>query len=266
MRVLILASSLTGTAPLCLRELVRDPAISIATIVYSRGQVQNRFRHWRRKLRKVVTIGPLGAVNGVRMRSWFGTRVEDRLKVERLDVLAGRHGIPFQETPAVNCARTAELFRLADAELGVSLGNPYIGEAIFSIPRCGMINLHGEILPQFQGAQSVIWAIHEGSRRTGFTIHQIDRHIDTGSILFQETMPIEFKDNLAETVTHNCVRISEAAAAALPDVIRNYHQLAASSTPQNNGRTFTTPTFSQYLRMRKQHGILAAQVDPNCVR
>jgi methionyl-tRNA formyltransferase len=259
MRVLILTSSLTGTAPLCLPHLVREPDITIAMIVYSRGEVQNRSRHWKRRFRKVLRIGPLGAINGVRMRRWFGARVEERLKVERLDVLAARYEIPFRETPSINCPETAELFRLADADLGVSLGNPYIGEAIFSLPRCGMINLHGELLPRFQGAQSVIWAIHEGACRTGFTIHQIDRHIDTGNILFQESMPIEFRENLAETVTHNCVRISQAAAAALPYVIRNYHRLAAGSTPQRGGRGFTTPTFGQYLRMRRQHKLLAAR-------
>jgi folate-dependent phosphoribosylglycinamide formyltransferase PurN len=45
-----------------------------------------------------------------------------------------------------------------------------------------MINIHHELLPEFLGAQSVLWQLHEGSTKTGFTIHRID---DPGWLFYE---------------------------------------------------------------------------------
>src|SRR3712207_8581825 len=45
------------------------------------------------------------------------------------------------------------LVKSADAALGLSLGNSYISSRIFTLPTYGMLNIHGEVLPDFQNAQ-----------------------------------------------------------------------------------------------------------------
>lgn len=259
MRLVILTSGLEGTAALCAAELARDPGITIAAVICSQGATANPWNRRRRQLRKMWNVGLLGILNGRRIGPWFNTRMNERLQTVSLDVTAAKHGIPLHYTPTVNCAETIELVRAAHADLGVALGgNPYISESVYSLPRCGMINIHAELLPEFQGAQSVIWQLHEGSSHTGYTIHQMDRHIDTGSILYREAIPIEFRRTLAETVTHNCVRIARATSKSLPYVVRNYERLAAAATAQPPGRFFTTPTLRQYLTMLKQHKALSS--------
>jgi methionyl-tRNA formyltransferase len=253
MRIVILTSTLYGTASACLPRLAENPKIDIAMIVYSEGQILNRWKYRKRQLKKIVKIGLPGAFNGIRIRPWFSEEVNQQLSLERLDVLANRYGIRLEKTPTINCQRTIDLFTEADAQLGLSLGNGYIGRKVFSIPQFGMANIHSEILPQFQGAQSVIWQIHEGSLHTGYTIHQIDQHIDTGKILYQEKIPIEFKPTLRETVSYNGARITDAASKGLSYVVSNYSELAAQAQPQSGGRSFTTPTFWQYLKMVRQH-------------
>ncbi|MDA2936701.1 hypothetical protein MYX75_00340 [Acidobacteria bacterium AH-259-A15] len=124
---------------------------------------------------------------------------------------------------------------------------------MFSIPRLGMINVHHEILPQFRGATRMIWQIYEGSMETGYAIHQIDRGIDTGNILYQEKMPIEMKPTLRQTVTHNYARVLKASCENLLKVVKHCPEFAANSKPQEVGRSFTTPTFLQFLRMVRQH-------------
>ena len=116
-----------------------------------------------------------------------------------------------------------------------------------------MINIHHEILPEFQGAQSIIWQVYEGTLMTGYTIHQIDRRIDTGDILYQERISIDLRPTLRETVSHNCARLYEASAKGLVNVIINYPELVANAVHQRGGRSFTTPAFWQYLRMVRQH-------------
>jgi methionyl-tRNA formyltransferase len=253
MRVVILTSSTRGFASLAIPFLEDEPSIEIAKIVYAEGRPTDPAKARRRKIQKARQIGILGALNGIRMRSWYSTELVERLGLQSIEAVARAAGCKVDVTPRVNCPRTRELFEAANADLGLSLGNPFIGRSTFSIPRCGMINIHCEVLPQFRGAQGVIWQIHEGSKETGFTFHQIDDHIDTGSILYQERLPIEFQRTLKETVLHNYARVYAAAARGLVQLIRNYGELATSAGAQGDGRSFTTPSIWQFLRMVRQN-------------
>lgn len=61
---------------------------------------------------------------------------------------------------------------------------------IWTIPPLGTVNLHASLLPQYRGAAPIQWALINGEKETGLTTFLIDEKIDTGSILFQETVPI----------------------------------------------------------------------------
>jgi methionyl-tRNA formyltransferase len=146
----------------------------------------------------------------------------------------------------------------ADADLGLSLGNGYIGERVFSIPRHGMINLHSEVLPAFQGASAVIWPIYENVAETGFTIHQVNRKIDEGDILLQEKWPIVFHDSLRKTVEANLVPGRERSPAAIVKVCTDYATLKQNAVKQTGGKSYTTPSFWQFLRMVRNHSRMRA--------
>ena len=253
MRVAILTSSFSGLASFCIPRLVEEPEIEISMVIYNEGRILNPCKERRHKMKKILNLGLLGAINGLRMRHWFKEGVQSLLKIERLDVVASRFGIRLEKTPAINCQRTVNLFLEANAKLGLSLGNTYIDERIFSIPQYGMINIHHEALPQFQGAQSIIWQIYQGSLETGYTIHKINRDIDGGDILYQEKLPIELKPTFRETVTYNSSRLYEVSVKGLVNVVKRYPEFLVNVKPQVAGQAFTTPTFWQYLRMVRQY-------------
>jgi methionyl-tRNA formyltransferase len=254
MRVVVLTSALRGFASLCLPLLIREPQIEVAMVVYSEGKVLNPKRHRERKSAKARKIGLLGALNGIRMRRWFREDVTEHLNIEDLESLANRLNVRFEKTPTINCQRTVDLFNAADADLGLSLGNSYIGGKVFESPKYGMINVHHELLPEFRGAQSVIWQIYEGSRETGYTIHQIDNHTDTGKILYQEKVTMELQPTLRKTVSHNYGRLYEVSAMGLVKLVKGYFDFHAAAKSQvAHGRAFTTPTLWQYLKMTRQH-------------
>ncbi len=205
-------------------------------------------RGLRRQLRKARKIGPFGALNGLRLRGWYTHK-----NVEDIAAVAERHSIPLVETETVNSQGTRDAFRECDADLGLSLGNGYIDSSVFTLPRYGMVNVHNELLPEFQGAQSIIWPIYEGVEETGFTIHQIDEHIDTGEILYQERLPIQFYPTLRETVERNLEKSRSRVPEAMRLVCENYEQLKARAIRQERGRAYTTPTLRQFIRMRRNH-------------
>jgi len=244
MRLVVLTSVRCGVASQCLPVLCGHPSLEVAAVILAHGASPNLRSQRRRQLKKLLRIGPLGALNGVRIRPWFREP-----GVEDIAAVCSRHKVRLLESDFINCARTRELFREAGADLGLSLGNGFIGRSVFSIPRFGMINIHTEILPRFQGAQSILWPIHDGVNETGFTIHRIDDHIDTGEILYQRVLPLEFCRRIEDTVRVNRRRVGALVPAAMAHVCENYEVLCSGARPQNRGRSYTTPSLWQFLRM-----------------
>ena len=202
----------------------------------------------RQKLKKIQKIGVLGALNGVRMRHWYR-----QVQTVPLDAICTRAGIPLHRVSHLNGADTELHFRRAKADLGLSLGNSYIAKRIFDTPTFGMINVHGERLPEYQNAQSVIWPIFNMERMTGITVHSIDNGIDTGPILHKEEIPIEFHQTLAQTVVHTLAITAPRIPPALRHVCENFHELRKHGRIQSGGIRYTTPSLRQYLRMRRNN-------------
>ena len=50
--------------------------------------------------------------------------------------------------------------------------------------------MHGGILPEYRGGDAMQWAIINGERETGVTLHYIDEGVDTGPITASARMPI----------------------------------------------------------------------------
>ncbi len=64
-----------------------------------------------------------------------------------------------------------------------------------------IFNLHPSLLPNYKGCSSLTWAMVNGETKTGFTFHYIDKKIDTGRILLQKEIDIEYFDN--QTTLYN---------------------------------------------------------------
>ena len=248
MKIIILTSIRRGTASEVLPELCKHKDIHISKVVLAHGGNPNRMRRIKRILLKILKIGFLGALNGIRIRDWYSSK-----NVEDIHSVCNSLNVELVETPFINCDRTREIFAEASTDLGLSLGNGYIPKSVFSIPKYGMVNIHAEILPDFQGAQSIIWPIYEGLKITGFTIHQIDRNIDTGDILLQEKYPIEFHPTLRKTVVKNLISARMKIPESMSFVCQNYTSLKAEAVPQSAGKSYTTPSIWQFFRMLRNN-------------
>jgi len=255
MKIIVLTSSRYGTAAHHLPYLIESRSCEISMVVLSEGTIVNKKKHFKNKFRKVIKIGILGALNGIRMRKWFDQGPEFE-KIGELEEICRNNNIPFHTTPGINTPLTIELFKKANADLGISLGNGYIGKKIFSIPRYGMLNIHHEILPAFQNAQSIIWQIYSMSSVTGYTIHKIDKHIDTGEILLQESIPIIFENTLRQTISKTSFSLLQASAKGLLKVVADFDNLYKNAKPQGHGKSYTTPSIWQYFRIVTNHGKL----------
>lgn len=62
-------------------------------------------------------------------------------------------------------------------------------QPLINIPKLGVLNLHSGILPDYRGVMASFWAVLNGEKKLGTTLHYInDATIDTGEIIeFSET-------------------------------------------------------------------------------
>ena len=239
MKVFILCEGDSGMASRCLPALVACEGVEIAGVISATPVSRKRSR----LIGKVLKIGLLGALNGIRMRKWYADQ-EMPLKE-----LCERQGVPYVEGLRQNSPELQEYVRQLNADVGLSLGNGFISPKTFTLPRFGMINVHSEILPRYQNAQSIIWPIFCGDPFTGFTIHEIERKIDGGRILCQKKVPIRFERTLEMTVRSNRKIVEDMIPAALAEVCAHFEEYRAKAVRQEGGSSFTTPSIWSFLRM-----------------
>jgi methionyl-tRNA formyltransferase len=66
------------------------------------------------------------------------------------------------------------------------------------LARCRFANVHYSPLPRYRGRANVNWAIINGEKLAGITIHTIVPGLDDGPILFQQLIPIHSKHTVAD--------------------------------------------------------------------
>lgn len=84
------------------------------------------------------------------------------------------------------------------ADLQVVVAFRMLPEAVWAMPPKGTINLHGSLLPQYRGAAPINWAVINGEKKTGVTTFFIEKEIDTGKIIFTDTVAIGENDSAGD--------------------------------------------------------------------
>jgi methionyl-tRNA formyltransferase len=244
MRIGILTSIPVGAPGQCLPTLAAVPNVEVCCVILSSESVQDRNGVLRKKIWKTMQIGPLGAFNGIRIRKWWQHSVPVDVRES-----AAQLGIPVIDVESINSDDVVAAMTEHRLDLVISLGNGYIRSKVFETPRYGMINYHGELLPEYPGALSIVWPIYFGLRKTGFTIHKINRRIDEGAILLRREFDIDFGSTLRETVERTGKAIHPHIPEALAQVVGSWEELSLRALANEPKRSFTTPTIWEFACM-----------------
>jgi len=111
---------------------------------------------------------------------------------------AVKHDIPVLQPPNLKHPDFIETLKSYQADLQVVVAFRMLPEVVWSMPTMGTFNLHASLLPDYRGAAPINWAIINGETKTGVTTFFLKHEIDTGSVLFQEEVPILPEDNLGD--------------------------------------------------------------------
>ena len=102
-----------------------------------------------------------------------------------------------------------------------------VGRRALEIPRHGWLNIHPSLLPAYRGPEPVYWALAEGAKETGITLHRAVPRVDSGPILAQAPVAIR-DDDTAGTLTK---RLVETGIGLLPQALEGLLTDAPGTPP-----------------------------------
>jgi methionyl-tRNA formyltransferase len=94
-----------------------------------------------------------------------------------------------------------------------------LGGALLSSAPRGALNMHGSLLPKYRGRAPVNWAIVNGERETGATLHYMVDRADAGDIVDQLAVPILEDDDAREVFNKVTAAAEIVLARSLPALI-----------------------------------------------
>ena len=125
--------------------------------------------------------------------------------------LADDHGIPYSTTD-ISRPENVERVRAVGPDFLFSFYyRNMITPAVLEIPRRGAFNLHGSFLPKYRGRVPVNWAVINGERETGATLHHMVEKPDAGAIVDQERVEIAFTDTAFDVFN----KVTDAAVTVI---------------------------------------------------
>jgi len=119
---------------------------------------------------------------------------------------AQKLGLDIWPSSSVRSPELATRLRDAEVDLLMNIHSLFlIHPSVLAAPTIGSFNLHPGPLPEYAGLNVPSWAIYEGERSHGVTLHWLDEGIDTGPIAWQERFAIGATDT-GLAVSGKCVR------------------------------------------------------------
>ena len=105
------------------------------------------------------------------------------------------HGIPvLQPVKIKEPEAVAELKKYPADIFVVAAFGQLLTEEILNMPKFGCINIHASLLPAYRGAAPIQRVIINGEEKTGVTIQQMAKGLDTGDMLLKKEISIDPKE------------------------------------------------------------------------
>lgn len=133
--------------------------------------------------------------------------------------LADQSGVRTFPPKAAAGTEGEDLLRSLAPDVILSAAHPsLLSPGFLKIPRYGLLNLHGSLLPKNRGTSPVNWALIRDEAETGLTMHYIDEGMDTGDVIYQEVVPIadsDFPGTLADRIKAHAAPMIQRALKQL---------------------------------------------------
>ncbi len=159
-------------------------------------------------------------------------------------VCALEHGIDVYQPEKMRDGTALEIINglKPDLIVVVAYGKILPKEILESAP-LGCINIHGSLLPKLRGAAPIQWSVINGDEYSGVTSMMMNEGLDTGDMLVERKVKIEFTETSGELYD----RLSFVGAEVLEETLKKVEDGTIIRTPQNDEKSTYAPLLSKEI-------------------
>jgi methionyl-tRNA formyltransferase len=163
-----------------------------------------------------------------------------------------RLGLEVHQPEKIRRPDQVELLASMGADIMIVVGyGQIIPQSIIDLPRLGIVNVHGSLLPKYRGAAPIQWAIANGETVTGVTTMLINAGLDTGDMLLKTETPILPQ----ETAEQLSVRLAGLGADLAVKTVDRLSSGNIQPTPQNDAEASWAPV------LKREDGLIHWDLD-----
>lgn len=118
-----------------------------------------------------------------------------------------------------------------------------IPKSIIDIPKYGIINVHGSLLPKYRGAAPVQYAVLNGDVKTGVTIMYIEEGLDSGDMILKK----EFELTVEDTTTTTFEKMQEVGKEGLVEAISLIKNNEVNAIKQDESQVTFAPMITKEM-------------------
>lgn len=145
--------------------------------------------------------------------------------------LALQHGLKVLTPKSLKNSEAQKEFADLGADVAVVVAYGLIlPQEILDGTKLGCINIHPSLLPRWRGAAPIQRPIMAGDEETGITIIKMDKGLDSGDMIYQES----FKLDGSETYKNLAEKLSLIGAEILVKTLKNLRDGKISPVKQDN--------------------------------
>lgn len=159
--------------------------------------------------------------------------------------------VPFIVIKNVNTADFVEKVRKMKPDLIISYSAPQVVKPdLLSIPKYGVINVHGSLLPNYRGALPSFWYLYNNEKVGGATVHYMSEKIDDGDIILQRKIDISECNSMFELMK----KTKELGGNLIVEVIQMIKSgtVTCVANEIKKGSYFSWPKDQQAKEFRRQ--------------
>jgi methionyl-tRNA formyltransferase len=172
-------------------------------------------------------------------------------KTERifLEDYCEKNRIPFYLVDNHNSESTRDILLSCKPDVLITANTRIITNKTIKIPAKAALNFHTSKLPKYAGLDSIFWALYYRENEIGVSIHYLEKGLDTGDIVTQETIPV-LPDDTIETLTE---KAHDLGSQLVLKAIEKFENGDFKGVPQDiEQRTyFSWPTPAQRKELRR---------------
>ena len=165
--------------------------------------------------------------------------------------IAKANNVHYMKITNSNAPDYIKYVRSRKPDLIVSYSAPQvIKEELLSIPKHGIINVHGSLLPDYRGLLPSFWYLYNDEKVGGATVHYMSEKIDDGDIILQEKVDISNCKSMFQVMT----KTKQLGGELIVKAVKNIACCNVNSRPNvvSEGSYYTWPTKEEGKKFRKK--------------